>query len=634
MPYAFACACATDNFLTGTLPTGLSQLHLLRDLQLGHNQFAMQDRDQLAGLLGGMVHLKTLDIAMSDEVPVLEKTLIQPTPPLMCRVLEDCSITLVTRTIESVQLPHGGVAMTVQADHSDETTECKDNMDGSYKCAFPESWRSRQGDFEFTLFADHEEFTPLRALIDPTTGDESTENAYKRLGCLVAPMLCQQPHSFVDDDGAACLCEAGFYKRTYAGGWDCASCGRGEEPIDDGTRCQECPFGTYSSSGQACISCAPGEKPNMATGANDCVGCNSLSISPSGVECTRCADGFEADENGTACICPRGTYNSTGFSHSHAVQCLGDLHSEPTEMDAPPLCVSCSDLPCIDCNAEIPTLRQGWATAGTDEVPSKSPWLIFECPIQHACVNQQQQRCHKGHAGILCNVCEAGYVLEDNECQLCRDVSSSPALQLLLLGLLALGVGVAYSKRARAEANRSASSLDAQLTTTDNPLQFGSFDAVDQRQSLGMRTVQRTDDAYMLVRVLYQPTRILVGYVQVVSQIGLVLDIPYPHFIQVVFESLKPFAGLLTELFHLKCLGNLSFYQQWIGRVFIMPLLLGSFAVLRYVYAQRQGDETAAKNAAGSLKSDAFFILFVIYRACMHAVLPVSYTYARLHCSC
>ena len=81
-----------DNFLTGTLPAGLSRLHLLRDLQLSHNQFAMQDRLSLAAILGGMVYLKTLDIGMSNEVPYFEKTVVQPVPPLTCRVSDaSCS---------------------------------------------------------------------------------------------------------------------------------------------------------------------------------------------------------------------------------------------------------------------------------------------------------------------------------------------------------------------------------------------------------------------------------------------------------------------------------------------------------------------------------------------------------------
>ena len=54
------------------------------------------------------------------------------------------------------------------------------------------------------------------------------------------------------------------------------------------------------------------------------------------------------------------------------------------------------------------------------------------------------------------------------------------------------------------------------------------------------------------------------------------LEIPYPRLIQQIFESLKPFAGLLDELFHLDCLGNFSFHQKWIARVFITPLVLST----------------------------------------------------------
>ena len=182
-----------DNFLTGTLPAQLSRLHLLRDLQLGHNQFAMQDRESLAAILGGMMHLQTLDIGMSNEAALFEKTLIQPTPPIACQVGDECSLTLVTRTRDSKQLPHGGVRMTVQkADGSDVDSRCVDNMDGSYACAFPSSWISSQGEFDFTVSADGEEFVPLRTLVNPTTGVMTTEDAYSRLGCVVQPMVCQQ----------------------------------------------------------------------------------------------------------------------------------------------------------------------------------------------------------------------------------------------------------------------------------------------------------------------------------------------------------------------------------------------------------------------------------------------------------
>jgi hypothetical protein len=126
-----------DNFLTGTLPTALGRLHLLRELQLSHNQFEMQDRDSLSEILGGLLYLRTLDMGMSDEKEDLTKTIIKPSPPLThCRVGEDCSLQLSTRTPEGLQLPHGGLQMTVT--HADvlsaPTCTCEDQMDGTYSC--------------------------------------------------------------------------------------------------------------------------------------------------------------------------------------------------------------------------------------------------------------------------------------------------------------------------------------------------------------------------------------------------------------------------------------------------------------------------------------------------------------------
>ena len=178
-----------------------------------------------------------------------------------------------------------------------------------------------------------------------------------------------------------------------------------------------------------------------------------------------------------------------------------------------------------------------------------------------------------------------------------------------------MAAGLGYAKYLqRTGADRLTDLLHAQLTT-DNPLQSDSESTVN-RQSLSMATVQRTDDPFMLLRVVYQPGRILVGYIQVVSQIGLVLDIKLPPYIAAVFEWLKPFAGFLTDLVHLGCIGTFSFYQKWIIKVFLVPAALLSVVTLRYAYVRYRGDVTAAKNAAGSLRSNVFFILFLLYRKC------------------
>jgi hypothetical protein len=191
---------------------------------------------------------------------------------------------------------------------------------------------------------------------------------------------------------------------------------------------------------------------------------------------------------------------------------------------------------------------------------------------------------------------------------------------LVVLGILVVAAGVAYARhKLRTETSSSLkSSLQAQLTT-DNPLSpagdtFASTEDV-KRQSLSMTTVQRTDDAAMLVRVLWQPIRILVGYAQVVNQIGLVLDITFPPLIQSMFDWFKLFGVNLKDLLYLDCIGDFSFYTKWRIRVFGVPLMLLGIAALHYAYVRRRGGEMAIKNAAGNLRSNAFLVLFVVYRA-------------------
>ena len=82
-----------------------------------------------------------------------------------------------------------------------------------------------------------------------------------------------------------------------------------------------------------------------------------------------------------------------------------------------------------------------------------------------------------------------------------------------------------------------------------------------KRQSLSLQaTVQRSDDAYMLVRVMYQPIRILIGYGQVVNQIDVVLAIDFPPMIKSMFEFLSFVAINIKALLPgIDCLGDLSF---------------------------------------------------------------------------
>ena len=602
-----------DNFLTGTLPSALERLHLLRELQLSHNQFTMQDRESLSAILGGLMHLRTLDLGMSDEKEDLSKTIVQPTPPLACFVGEPCTLQLSTRTVDGLQLPHGGLQ--VHVTHADTASQCicEDRMDGTYSCLFSPVWTSHKGEFDFILSADGEEFVPLRALVDPTTGVESTVETYGRLSVIVPPIKCTLAHSYPNDDGSQCVCEAGYYKFLYQGGWSCEHCVRGEEPTDLGTRCQSCTFGKFSATGQSCDECPPGQEPNQDSGADDCVPCGDTSFGIPGKKCEPCPTKQVADSTRTRCVCPpRDTYNSTAFDKNQ-MQCIGKQHHGSLDnVPAQTICSPCAGVPCVECGEDGVSIKPGFSRSSTDKIATQTPWFVFRCPGEHACVNDRQQRCREGHTGTLCNECEAGYGMVNDSCEACGEVNSSPVLMIAAMLSMMIAVGLAYYVCCvrKSTDGDDPSALQTQLTV--NPLQPNSM-LQEGRLSRSSTTVhvQRTEDAVMLARVVYQPARILVGYMQVITQIGLVLGFELPPTIKSIVKLLKPLAMSIKSFFQLDCLGVIDFYQEWTVRTLIIPFVLLVLISLKYSFEIRRGE--AAADAAGNLRANIFFIIFVLY---------------------
>ena len=54
--------------------------------------------------------------------------------------------------------------------------------------------------------------------------------------------------------------------------------------------------------------------------------------------------------------------------------------------------------------------------------------------------------------------------------------------------------------------------------------------------------------------------------------------------------------------------------QEWLVRVFLIPLLLVGVAALRFAYVRHTRPE-AAEDAAGNFHSHVFGIVFIVYRA-------------------
>eukprot|EP01051_Picozoa_sp_SAG22_P018327 SAG22_NODE_3055_length_1981_cov_1.324655_2_plen_154_part_00 len=125
-------------------------------------------------------------------------------------------------------------------------------------------------------------FCPLRCSASQIRPELLTSEccaADSSLSVSVAPIRCNEDHSFANPVGSACICEQGYYRRAFGGGWSCERCGRGEAPSLEGTRCDKCTYGKYSPDGEECSVCPAGYEPNHRVSADSCQSCDESSTS-------------------------------------------------------------------------------------------------------------------------------------------------------------------------------------------------------------------------------------------------------------------------------------------------------------------------------------------------------------------
>jgi hypothetical protein len=118
---------------------------------------------------------------------------------------------------------------------------------------------------------------------------------------------------------------------------------------------------------------------------------------------------------------------------------------------------------------------------------------------------------------LLCAECALGYGLTGEECVECKATVRHWYVAALVLGAVAVfGLVVYLWWQYQQDENKNDGGDELAMQLTDNPLDaYGQ--AWSPHGSLSRRAVERRSNAYLALRVLYQPARILVGYIQVHS---------------------------------------------------------------------------------------------------------------------
>eukprot|EP01048_Picozoa_sp_COSAG05_P012121 COSAG05_NODE_1192_length_5572_cov_3.202266_3_plen_947_part_00 len=366
--------------------------------------------------------------------------------------------------------------------------------------------------------------------------------------------------------------------------------------------CTICPAGRYAEGGAAecancsndlvtnipgegasgCQTCNPGQQPSSE--GIVCQNCPNATFSKFGVECTLCPNAYHPTDARDACeSCPYATFQRR--SHYATVdQCPGTVYS--------------AAMPCTD-----------------------------------------------NYTGTLCQACAKGYRKTHIDlCELCSDTSNNETIILLLvLAVFTIGGLAAHTKQRK---NVAPPAIDSDTLMTvheqyENPADvvpelvtrdMGESISIDHSETTSIEQswlyrLKRlsTADLYVAMRCAWQPTRIVIGYFQVTSQLGTVLHITYPSAFASIMHDMKSLLDVFGLVFSPECIGLASFHSTWVLRVFCLPmsmLVIATGYVLLKRHRARDGNgacyadactKTKRAELVRNLKSPCFFIVFFCY---------------------
>ena len=450
----------------------------------------------------------------------------------------------------------------------------------------------------------------------------------------------------------------------------CITCQAGTEPNGNQSTCVACDRpNEYSDTGlcQLCLGVVTEDR-------KFCRDCPSHQAPIPGVGGCRCEGGRYNVMDGPITCHQRG-YDREAWSLSNDYSVASELFASAQRgLDDKQVCAPCPS--CVDCSVQNdpPRIRAGFAmapaaiasnalsTAGQDKI-------IFRCRPEEAETDATDQfvvaaldagattipddmvqclgtynttmNCSKGHTGVLCGECATGYGRKHgNECELCSEALQPTAIAQLVvaLGIAAVFTGsIMIALSYYVEGNVRENAVWEQLSTANeasggaevtfsNPLDdlkttapAAPADTVKSKPPSESADLGGSAALFMtskrllvkLVNTTLQPVKIMISYFQVVTQLGNVLHFEFPDMLDGLMRAFKWLVAGIQGVMATECIpGFGGYYESWVLEVFILPLCL--FGGVAAYYLSRRAT-VGAKAAKASARSEAFFILFLIY---------------------
>ena len=251
--------------------------------------------------------------------------------------------------------------------------------------------------------------------------------------------------------------------------------------------------------------------------------------------------------------------------------------SEPTTLcDVCDICVSCDND-----DEGTPVLLPGFVQF-VGEAATVEGTHVFECESKFGChtvTSTLSSNCiNDRYVGHFCMSCASGYEHSktdgpyEYECVECD--TTDLAISILALAISAVVIGaistLAWKKQKR----------------------------MNEAEVLASQAV---------VRCIWQPIRTLIVYSQVNSQIGTVLNVPFPELFTDIMQRLGSVLNVAEVLVSSECAGLDDFFYRWLKEIVLQPCVMLVVVALYYGYERKVSDKHAAqKHAAGNV----FFVVF------------------------
>ena len=422
-------------------------------------------------------------------------------------------------------------------------------------------------------------------------------------GVIDGRIVCCPNAAYYDAASTNCTsCPSGWVSES--GARSCEQCVPGQLSNKPRTECDDCEKGTYGHRPGSCASCKPGTYQD-GRGMSDCVKCppdtySSLSERTSRADCTACppdatTDGTTGNSNESSCLCKGGFYQS----------------------DTSEACLICPS-PGSVCGKPGSTLFTIRAAPGYFR-SSNSSLEFIKCHVASDCPGGLfHEQCRHGHTGVLCAVCDRGFVRKGGECSFCDTSNAAVGFASLSIGAALLLMGVLLLTFTRKAKNVREDSGAVKSWIEENA-----------RKNLHGELLDMTgDNAGDIVanvgapESLFTRIRILIGYTQICAALNLAFEIPWPAAFVEFVEGLTfinlSFLDLLAPLN--PCALSTSFLTAGVVHMFVLPIcacfVLSAHSVATFMkdrWCCWRKNRYSRQDVSSRAKKAMLFLIFLLY---------------------